>query len=272
MRVTVLGTGTSTGVPLPGCRCEVCLSAEPKNKRLRTSIFVEIIESDVLSGGSTDVVGSIVVDTGPDFRAQALRANISRVDAVLYTHTHADHIFGLDDLRCYNFLGQPSIPLYASVKASQRIKKLFDYAFTENKNYEGGAPPKLTLDVIEAYQAFQLFGYEILPLLLYHGSGEVLGFRFGDFAYLTDCNLIPDESRDNLAGLKVLILDGLRKRPHKTHFNHEQAVREIEKLRPEKTYLTHVTHDIDHYTTNQELSSMTELAVELAYDELVLEF
>jgi phosphoribosyl 1,2-cyclic phosphate phosphodiesterase len=278
VRVTVLGTGTSTGVPVPACDCAVCKSTDKKNTRLRTSIYIEIHQRDVPQrvsnqppGSGDAVIGAILIDTGPDFRYQSLRYGLRNIDAVFYTHAHADHIFGLDDLRCFNWVNNKAIPVYASPVTAGKLEKRFSYCFSLDRAYEGGLPPRLKLVPIEPYQPIELFGVEILPLTIFHGSMEVYAYKIGSFAYVTDCSLIPEETRKHLQGLEVLILDGLRYRPHNTHFTHAQAVAEAEKMSPRHTYLTHISHEVDHETANKQLHQATSLAVECAYDGLVIE-
>lgn len=273
MKVTVLGSGTSTGVPIPGCRCAVCVSSDERNKRLRTSVLVELHGRDLQHGARDpdEVVASILVDTSTDLRAQALRAGFSRVDAVVYTHIHADHVCGIDDLRSFNFINRSAIDVWATETTGAELKRMFWYAFEHDPNYLGGAPPQLNLRFFEPYSPFEVGGAQILPLPVRHGTMEVIGFRIGDFAYITDCSEIPQRTRAALGGLQYLILDGLRVRPHRTHFNHEQAVAEIERVRPAKSYLTHITHEVDHEEGNRNLSGMTELDVSLAYDGLTIE-
>lgn len=254
MKVTLLGTGTSTGVPRIACDCPVCQSPDPRNKRLRCSILVECEE------------GTLLVDTAPDLRAQALRYDIRKVDAVLFTHGHADHLYGLDDLRCFCFGRQTPIPCYADQLTLDRISRVFDYAFdAAYKNYRE-ALPQISLHLIEG--GFELCGRPIEPLTVYHGRLPVLGFRFGPFAYVTDCNSIPPESLGKLRGLEVLVLDALRYREHPTHFNVDQALAIAAELRPRQTFLTHIAHDLDHAATNAALPP----GVELGYDGLVLKF
>lgn len=199
---------------------------------------------------------------------QALAFGIKRVDAVIYTHIHADHVNGIDDLRSFNFVQKESIPIYATNTSAQRLQQIFGYAFTRDDAYEGGAPPRLTLHTFEPFEPLHLFGVHFIPLVVMHGKMEVMAFRVAKFAYATDCNMIPDRSKELLRGLDCLILDGLRLRPHPTHFTHEQAVKEIEDLKPKQSYLTHISHEVDHTQTNQRLQELTRLAVKLAYDGL----
>lgn len=248
--MTLLGTGTSVGVPRIACDCSVCASSDPRNKRLRCSILMEYADRVIL------------VDTTPDLRAQALRCDIRNVDAVLFTHGHADHLHGLDDLRCYCFERDEPIPCYGDARTLERVYRVFDYAFD---SASAGALPNLELFAIEG--RLDLFGLEIDPLVVLHGNMPVLAFRTGRFAYVTDCNAIPPESMDKLYDLDTLILDALRYREHPTHFNVDQALAVVEELRPGRTYLTHIAHDLDHESTNAALPD----GVELAYDGLVLE-
>lgn len=277
MKITVLGTGTSTGVPVPTCPCAVCNHVDPKNRRLRTSIYVELTASDRPHAVSSDPVPDnapsvgILVDTTPDLRYQLLRTGINQVDAVLYTHHHADHIFGLDDLRIFNFRNRRSLPVYASEATGIELQRIFAYAFFEQLDYAGGPPPKLDLCKVESNKAMEVDGHAIIPLRALHGNMEVYGFRFGKFAYLTDCSHIPEETHELLVGVEMMILDGLRERPHPTHFNFTQAVSELERIGPSRAYLTHLSHDCEHSDANQILAGLTSLPVELAYDGLTLE-
>ncbi len=250
MKITFLGTGTSIGVPRIGCSCPVCTSEDPKNKRLRCALHLK--HEDY----------SLLVDTGPDLRTQALRYQIDHIDCVFFTHGHADHLHGLDDVRCYCFDRDGPLPCYANQRTIERIEHVFDYAFDQNAP---STTPQIVLHPIEG--PFSVCGLEIEPLTVYHGRAPVLPSRIGDFAYVTDTNHIPDEAMQRLHDLDILVLDGLRHKAHPTHFNIEQALAIVEKLQPAQTYLTHMAHDLDHHQTNTELPQ----DVELAYDGLVLE-
>ena len=250
MKVTVLGSGTSVGVPRIACDCPVCSSNDPRNKRLRCSLLLEY-------GGRV-----VLVDTTPDLRQQALRHDIRNVDAILFTHGHADHLHGLDDVRCYCFDREEPLPCYGDTRTLERVYRVFDYAFDSQYAY---ALPNLELFPIES--RMELFGINIDAITVYHGKTPVLAFRTGRFAYVTDTNRIPPESMAQLAGLDTLILDALRHREHPTHFNIDQALAIVEELKPTRTYFTHIAHELDHETTNAQLPDN----VELAYDGLVLE-
>ena len=251
MKVTFLGTGTSIGVPRIGCRCSVCTSDDLKNNRLRCALHLE-------HRGY-----SILVDTGPDLRTQALRYCIDHVDSVLFTHGHADHLHGLDDVRTYCFGRAAPLPCHAAPFTIQRIERVFDYAFDRS------APSTVPqIELIPIAGPFKVCGLDIEPLTVYHGRAPVIAFRIGRFAYVTDTNRIPPEAMARLHGLDVLVLDALRHQEHPTHFNVSQALEIVDQLKPVQTYLTHVAHDLEHHQTNAELPN----GVELAYDGLVLEF
>lgn len=249
MTITVLGSGTSMGVPTLGCDCKVCRSDDPRDNRLRPSIMVQY-------DGRT-----ILIDTTPDFRQQALRENIHRIDAILYTHAHADHIMGLDDVRPLNLRQRAPIPVYGSPDTLAIVQRTFSYAF------EVASPestiPKLTLHPQELVP-FEAAGLTFEPLLLHHGSGRVYGYLFGRAAYLTDHSDIPEAAMARLQGLDVLFLDALRHKPHPTHTTLSQAVKYAEKLSPKQTFFTHISHDLPHERTEAALP----LNVRLAYDGL----
>ena len=250
MKITLLGTGTSVGVPRIGCDCSVCLSENPRNKRLRCSILVEFAGRVIL------------IDTTPDLRTQALRYDVRRLDAVLFTHGHADHLHGLDDVRCYCFDRDNPLPCYADHNTFDRINRVFDYAFEAPYLH---SLPRLDPHVING--PIKLLGLQIYPITVYHGTLPVLAFRIGQFAYVTDCNRIPPESMAELKDLDVLILDALRYDEHPTHFNVDQALDVVDELTPRQTYFTHIAHDLEHEATNAALPN----GVELAYDGLVFD-
>ena len=254
--VTFLGTGTSVGVPAIGCECDVCTSDNPKNNRMRCAIVVET------------AAGRILVDTPPDLRTQLLREKIPLVHAVLFTHEHADHIFGLDDLRLFPFrLGKP-MPLYATPEVESRIRKSFDYAFLDREETHPGSRPMLDFIAIDRHQAFQVLDTTVMPIIMQHGPHfEVLGFRFGDFAYCTDTNHIPDASIELLRGVKTFVVDALRYKPHPTHFSVDQAIEVAIRVGADRTCLTHICHNLDHVETNKRLPD----GIELAYDGMQIE-
>jgi phosphoribosyl 1,2-cyclic phosphate phosphodiesterase len=252
-RIIFLGTGTSLGVPMIGCTCDVCRSTDPRDKRLRPSILV-------------DVPGraAILVDTTPDLRQQALTYDIRRLDAILFTHSHADHVFGLDDVRGFNFAQKTPIPCYATPEVWEHLKRVFYYAF-DGLPRKGGGVPQLEPHEIDG--PFSVAGVRIVPVPLWHGDARILGFRFGDFAYLTDCSAIPDESWPLVAGVDTLVIDALRDAKHSTHFTVAEALEAIARIAPRRAYLTHMAHQLGHAATSARLPE----GVELAYDGLVLE-
>ena len=251
MRLTFLGTGTSSGVPAIACHCNVCTSPDPRDKRTRPSVLLEF-------DGRT-----VVIDTTPDFRAQALREGMERLDAILFTHAHADHILGLDEVRVFYFRQQQPIPIYADARCLETIRRTFKYIFDGNYPYGGVA--KLDPHLIEG--PFELWNLRMIPVPVVHGHLPVLGFRFGEAAYLTDVSAVPEASLPLLEGLQVLILDALRHKPHPTHLTVEQSLRLVESLKPRRTFLTHVAHDLGHEQTN----ALLPPHVRLAYDGLKLE-
>lgn len=249
MKVLFLGTGTSHGVPMIGCDCAVCRSADPRDNRLRPSIYVEY-----------DDGVRVVVDTTPDFRQQALRYDIRRVDAVVFTHAHADHVLGLDELRRFNHMTRQPVPLYGDARTLDQIRRTFAYAFDKDAPAGGGVPDLATIALDGG--PFAIGGHEIVPVPLRHGQWSILGFRFGRFAYLTDCNAVPDSSLALLENLDVLVLDALRHRPHPTHFTVAQAVETAKTIGARQTFLTHICHDLGHAETSARLPA----GVALAYD------
>lgn len=251
--VRFLGTGTSVGVPMLGCDCAVCHSENPRNNRTRCAILFEL------------PAGNLLVDTPPDIRAQLLRERIDLVHAVLYTHEHADHLFGLDDLRLFPFrLGKP-VPLYCEPVVESRIRKSYDYAFADVEQTHPGSRPRLDFESIDRDQSFEVLGVQVMPIPMRHGPHfEVLGFRVGDFAYCTDTNFIPDSSLERLQGLDTFVVGALRRKQHPTHFNLQEALAISERVGARQTYFTHVSHDLEYAATNLELPT----GVELAYDGL----
>jgi phosphoribosyl 1,2-cyclic phosphate phosphodiesterase len=244
----LLGTGTSVGVPSIGCPCAVCGSKDPRNKRTRCSVILGLPE------------GNLLIDTSPDLRFQLLREGIGIIHAVVFTHEHADHIFGLDDVRIFQFyLGRP-VPLYCEEIVERRIRQSFDYAFLNQQPTHAGAVPQLVFRRIHN-SPFEVLGARLTPVRLSHGPRfDVLGFRIGNVAYCTDTNEIPKQSWPLLEGLDVLILDALRDRPHATHFSLDEAVEVARTVKAKRTLLTHISHDLDHATTNARLPRGIELA------------
>jgi phosphoribosyl 1,2-cyclic phosphate phosphodiesterase len=262
IRVTVLGSGTSHGVPAIGCDCAVCRSADPRDRRTRPSILIEARSEPV--SPFAGAVRSILVDTSTDLRAQALAHDVRRVDAILFTHSHADHVFGLDDVRRYNQMQKAAIACYADAATLGNLRRMFGYVFEPPRQAGGGIPQLVPFRIAGP---FSLGGVEVVPVPLFHGRLLVLGFRIGSFAYLTDCNRIPDESWPLLDGVRTVILDALRHRPHPTHFSVVEAVDVVARLGAERAYFTHICHDLAHAETCAQLPA----GVELAYDGLVLE-
>ena len=255
LKVTLLGTGTSHGVPMIGCACAVCTSTDPRDRRTRPSILMERPDDP----GRT----TILVDTSTDLRAQALAHGVTRVDGILFTHSHADHIFGLDEIRRFNVVQGTPIPCFGDERTLADLRRTFAYIFAPQS--QGGGVPKVTLFRIGG--PFMFGGIEITPVPLMHGHRPILGFRIGSFAYLTDCSRIPDESWPLLAGVRTLVVDALRERPHPTHFTVDEALQVVARLAPERAYFTHICHDLSHAATCARLPP----GVELAYDGLVLE-
>ena len=250
--LTVLGSGTSMGVPTIGCDCAVCTSSDRHDRRLRPSVLIQYEGRSVL------------IDSTPDFREQAIRAHIHHLDAVLYTHAHADHILGLDDLRPVSYKHPSKVPLYASKATASAIQTVFHYIF-EN-SYKFGGIARVTMNPLPA--ELDLFGAHFQTIKVIHGEAEIDGFRFGSAAYLTDFSAIPDESMAKLQGLDILFLDGLRHRPHPTHSSVANSLAIVERLQPKRAFLTHISHDLPHEATNATLPEN----VRLAFDGLKLEF
>jgi phosphoribosyl 1,2-cyclic phosphate phosphodiesterase len=248
----LLGTGTSHGVPVIGCHCEVCESDDPKNNRTRTGVAVNTTQ------------GTFLIDTSPELRVQLLREKIDLIEAVVYTHSHADHLFGLDDLRLFGYRLERAIPLYCEEIVEQQIRASFSYAFDKSPgDLHHGAIPLLEFHRI-GLLSFEIMGEKIQPIRLMHGRLPVLGFRIADVAFCTDVSFIPEESWPLLEGLDVLVIDALRDEPHATHFGISQALEAIERVKPKRAYLTHVSHYLDYDSTNARLPD----GVELSYDSL----
>jgi phosphoribosyl 1,2-cyclic phosphate phosphodiesterase len=249
VKITVLGSGTSVGVPTPGCHCDVCQSSDPRDNRLRPSVLVQY-------GGR-----NVVIDTTPDFRTQVLRAHVDLLDAVLFTHSHADHIMGLDDVRPFNFRQKARIPIFASAETLGAIQRCFQYIF--NGGEQQSSVPQIETHTLNG-GSFELFGQEFMPVKLLHGRAAIYGFRFGRAAYLTDHSEIPPESMELLRGLDVLFLDALRHRPHPTHSTVEHSLNTVAELAPRRAFFTHICHDLPH----QETEAALPPHIRLAYDGL----
>lgn len=253
MRVTFLGTGTSTGVPVVGCRCRVCTSDDPRNKRLRQSVKIEANGKHFL------------IDTTPDLRLQLLRDPIPRLDFILFTHSHSDHLMGLDDIRPFNFRQREPVVAFANEATAKAVRRAFGYIWSDSQI--GGGKPQLDLRQIDG--PFTHDGIAITPIPVVHGDWTILGFRIGAFAYITDTNGIPDSSLELLRGVDTLALDGLRPSPrHPTHFTISEAVAAAHRVKPRLTYLIHLTHEVDHAEVEATLPDDVRLAV----DGLTLEF
>jgi len=253
-QLVFLGTGTSHGVPVVGCSCAVCRSSDARNQRTRCAVVAGLPE------------GNLLIDTPPELRLQLLREGIGMIHAVAYTHEHADHLFGLDDLRIFaDYLGD-DLPVYCTDRVGERIRKVFDYAFDPAaRNYPAGGVPRLLLRPIDR-QPLEVLGAQVVPVPLRHGRHEVLGFRIGNLAYCTDTNGIPESSLELLKGLDVLVLDCLRRRAHVSHFNLDEAIEMAQCIGARRTLFTHMSHDLEHVRTNTVLPQ----GMELAWDGLCL--
>lgn len=254
MRITFIGTGTSYGIPVIGCKCEVCKSDSPFNKRLRSSVIISYNGKNIL------------IDTTPDLRTQLLNYPVDQINAVLYTHHHADHLFGIDDIRIFNKIQKSSIPCYGSKATIDVFKRNFDYIFNQTTP-KGGGLPDLELYTLNDNVAFDLFCKTIIPVPIMHGNLPIFGYRWEKIAYITDCSFIPDKSMSILEELDTLVINGLRFTPHPTHHSIFDAINISQKLNPKRTYLTHISHEIDHLKVTSDLPPN----IFLAHDGLVLE-
>ena len=250
MQITFTGTGTSQGIPVIACPCDVCQSEDSRDKRLRSSIHIQ-----------TDTA-SIVIDTGPDFRQQMLRENIKQLDAVVFTHEHKDHTAGLDDVRAFNFVQKKAMKVYATKQVQEALKREFAYAFADTK-YPG--VPEITLEEIDSDNPFIINGLTLIPILVYHYKLPVLGFRVGDFTYITDANFIPEEEKEKIKGSKVIVINALRRQTHISHYTLEEAIALMEELKPEKAYFTHMSHQLGKH---EDVSKELPPYIYLAYDGL----
>src|SRR5438128_7793793 len=255
LQLTVLGSGTSMGVPTIGCRCPVCTSPDPRDNRMRTSVLLSRNGQNVL------------IDTTPDFRTQALRAGIEQIEAVLLTHGHADHVMGFDDLRPLSIGRKQPMPVYGNKQAFDIVRRAFSYAFDGRPKLS--TVPSVALREIDG--PFELLGVKITPIPLEHGEMEVLGFRFGRGAYLTDFNAVPESSLALLQDLDELIVDALRDTPHPMHQTVAQALALVEKIKPKRAWFTHIAHELPHAETNERLRSLGHPNVQLGYDGLELQ-
>lgn len=253
MKVTFLGTGTSQGVPVISCKCAVCTSSDPRNRRLRSAVWIEVDGT------------SIVVDTGPDFRYQMLRSKVDTLDAVLFTHSHKDHIAGLDDIRAYNYFQQRAMDIYATPDTQEALRKEFGYIF-ENSDYPG--IPKIDMHTIGSNSSFFINGVEIIPIKVMHYKMEVLGFRIKDFTYITDANFIAPEELEKIRGSKAIVLNALRHQQHVSHYTLSEAVEVAHAVGAGQTYFTHISHQLG---LHEEVNATLPDGMVLAHDCLVFE-
>jgi phosphoribosyl 1,2-cyclic phosphate phosphodiesterase len=252
LKITFLGTGTSQGVPIIACPCAICKSTDSRDKRLRSSVWIEVDGR------------SFVIDTGPDFRQQMLREEVKNVDAIIFTHEHKDHTAGFDDIRAFNFVNQKKMDVYASENVQAAIRREFAYIFSDFK-YPG--IPEINLHLLEN-QLTIIHGIPVMPIQVMHYKLPVFGFRIGDFTYITDANFISEEEKEKIKGSKVLVLNALRREPHISHFTLNEAIRLVEELKPDVAYFTHISHQLGlHEQVQQELPTN----IQLAYDGLKIE-
>lgn len=252
MKVTFLGTGTSQGIPLIGCTCKVCTSSDPKDNRLRSSVMIEHKNTN------------LVIDTGPDFRQQMLREKVTKLDAVIFTHEHKDHIAGLDEVRAFNFINQMIMPVYATERVQEALKREFAYIFSD-VTYPG--IPKITLHTIHNY-AFKVGDTNVMPIDVLHYKLPVKAFRIGNFSYITDANFISEEEKEKIKGSEVVVINALRRTEHISHFTLNEAIDLANEFKAKKTYFTHISHQLG---THEEVSLELPPHIELAYDGLQIE-
>jgi phosphoribosyl 1,2-cyclic phosphate phosphodiesterase len=254
MRLTFLGTGTSFGVPQVGCSCAVCRSTDPRDRRSRSAVLIE-------------TGGTILIDTPPELRLQLIAAGVNRIDAVVYTHEHADHISGIDDLRIFSVRQRHALPVYGPPETLDRLRGSYSYIFDGQRVYEGTSKPDLDLHAIEPGQPVEIAGSQVLPLAFRHGHLRVYGYRIGDLAYITDAKAIDEPERRRLEGLDTLVLNALWWRPHPTHMSLPEAIATAQLLGPRRTYLTHLTHETGH----ADLADRLPAGIVPAYDGLIVE-
>jgi len=270
MRIRFLGTGTSAGIPIIACDCSVCTSTDPRDNRTRTSAVIEFVDA-------TGQERVILIDASPDFRQQVLREKIKRIDAILITHNHVDHVWGLDEVRRFNEIQGEAIEVWADEHTHASLRRVYQHIFEKEKNIQKSFIADLTPQKLRAGETIELFGMRITPMTLMHGKQAILGFRFESpdldpqrallpLAYCTDVVEVPDESRRHLEGVQTLVLDALRHRPHATHFTVEQALAEAERIGASRTYFVHMTHDLGHAETCKNLPA----GVTLAFDGLTV--
>lgn len=256
LQLLFLGSGTSTGVPMIGCGCATCRSSDPRDSRTRSSVLFRWHDGAAAR--------QVLIDTSTDLRFQALRENLDRIDAVLFTHAHADHVHGLDELRSFNFIQKSNIPCYGGAETLEKIKTRFDYIFDPN-GYEGGGLPKLSLHPVDG--DFELFGMKITVLPARHGPARVFGYRIGSIAYITDCNEIPEETMRKVRGARLFVVGATQRKAHPTHFSLDQAIEAVRASGAQKGFITHMNHDLKH----SEITAKLPPGVVLAHDGLLLE-
>ena len=247
MKITFLGTGTSQGVPVIACDCKTCVSDDYRDKRLRTSVLIEIDET------------ILVIDAGPDFRQQMLREKVKRLDAIILTHEHKDHISGMDDVRAFNYKSQDAIDIFAEERVQKAVKKEYSYVFAE---YQYPGIPKMRLNTVTEY-GFTIKGISLIPLRVFHYRLPVYGFRIGNFAYITDANYIPEETKEKLFGVKYFVINALRKEKHISHFSLREAINLVREVSPRKAFITHISHQMG---LHEEVNATLPPEIILAFD------